>query len=132
MNNCPNCGSKIVFGGPRCCDGGASKREREKARRDALETRLALIEERLAALETGNRGVKWYAADKQEGAVATVLEQAEQVCRDWAEHAPELSPTPTTSLNLSAAELERVVELLENPPPPTQALKDALARRREG
>lgn len=48
---CPNCGSRIVFGGPRCCDGGASKREREKARADSLEIRLAHIESRLDALE---------------------------------------------------------------------------------
>lgn len=49
--NCSNCGSPIRFGGPPCCDGGASKRARKKKAKDALEERLAAIEVRLDALE---------------------------------------------------------------------------------
>lgn len=49
--NCPNCGQTIRFGGPRCCDGGKAKREREKTVAERLEARLRAIEERLTALE---------------------------------------------------------------------------------
>lgn len=43
--NCTNCGSSISIGGPRCCDGGAAKREAEAA----LAARVGRIE---AALKT--------------------------------------------------------------------------------
>lgn len=45
--NCVHCGQPIRIGGPRCCDGGAAKRARERAEAEALEARLRRIEERL-------------------------------------------------------------------------------------
>lgn len=51
MSNCRWCGSKIVFGGPRCCDQGVAKRNREAEIQVVLEVRLATMERRIAALE---------------------------------------------------------------------------------
>lgn len=53
--NCPYCGSPILIGGKRCCNGAEKAREKAKKElyeKEDLRTRLEAIEERLARLET--------------------------------------------------------------------------------